>query len=183
VVEDLNAEGVGRKGHGKHGFNRAAKDAALGEYRRQMSYKCRWSGSSLWLADRWYPSSKICSRCRTKKADFPLSERVFRCDNCGLVIDRDLNVSRNLAALAGLASLCVIAQVLTGRPVDWSKLPIRPDGWEPDKDTRSSRECARAGGRKADDGGGRETSRRSFAGYRPFDREAVVATSPHKAVA
>jgi hypothetical protein len=65
-------------------------------------------------------------------------------------MDRDLNAAKNLAALAELACVCLMAQMSTGQPVDWSKLPIQPYGWEPDQDARSSRECARAGGRKAD---------------------------------
>ena len=193
VVEDLGVSGMGRKGRGKRGFNRAWADAALAEYRRQLAYKCPWHRSSLWLADRWYPSSKMCSACRTEKADLPRTARVFHCDACGLTIDRDLNAAKNLAALAELAAVCLLAQLVTGTPVDWSKLPIRPDGWERDQDTRSSRGCARAGSRKAD-GGGRKTARRSSVGDRPFDREAVVATgsvgvldgvspSPKKAVA
>ena len=194
VVEDLGVSGMGRKGRGKRGFDRAWADSALAEYRRQLAYKCPWHRSSLWLADRWYPSSKMCSACRTKKADLSRSARVFHCDACGLSIDRDLNAAKNLAALAELAAVCLMAQLVTGTPVDWSKLPIRPDGWEEGQDTRSSRGCARAGGRKTDDGGGRETSRRSSAGYCPLDREAAVATglvgvidraspSPKKAVA
>ena len=65
------------------------------------------------------------------------------------MIDRDLNAANNLAALAELASVCLMAQITTGQPVDWSKLPVRPYGWELDQNTRSSRGCARAGGRKA----------------------------------
>jgi hypothetical protein len=122
---------------------------------------------------------------------------VFHCPKCGLVIDRDLNAAYNLRSLAGLACLAVLCQLSTGEPVDWSKLPVRPYGWEKKDlkkyDTRSSRGSARASGPGAA-GGGRETSRRSSAGYRPFDREAVVATgsvdhvdgvspSPKKAVA
>jgi len=172
MVEDLNADGMGRKGNGKRGFNRAVKDASLAEYRRQLSYKSAWYGSALWLAAWWYASSKTCSRCRVKNTKLSRSARVFTCPSCGLVIDRDLNAARNLAALAGLACVCLMAQLMTGTPVNWSKLPIRAYGWEPTKDTRSSRESARAGGHKAE-GGGRETSRRSPAGYRPFDREAA----------
>jgi putative transposase len=193
VVEDLNVEGMVRRGRGKRGFNGAAHDAALAELRRQLAYKCPWYGSTLWVASRWYPSSKLCSRCRVKNADLPRSARVFHCDACGLVIDRDLNAAKNLAALAELACACLMAQVMTGQPVDWSSLPIRPAGWELDKGTRSSRGCARARGRKAD-GGERKTAQASSAGDRSFDREAAVATgsvvrlggaspSPKKAVA
>jgi putative transposase len=162
VIEDLNVRGMGRKGYGKRGFNRALKDSACGEFRRQMSYKCRWSGSSLWLANRWYASSKLCSQCGAKKANLKLSERVFQCDNCGLVIDRDLNAAKNLAALAGLACVCLMAQLMTGKPVDWSNLPVRPSGWEPNHSTRSSRGCARARDGEAD-GGERKPARLSSA--------------------
>jgi len=51
-------------------------------------------------ADRWYPSTKTCSRCHTEKDEMPLSERVFRCDNCGFECDRDLNASFNLEQAA-----------------------------------------------------------------------------------
>jgi transposase len=84
-----------------------------------------WYGSALWVASRWYPSSKLCSRCRVKKADPPRSARVFHCDACGLVIDRALNAAKNLAALAELTCVCLMAQLMTGQPVDWSNLPVR----------------------------------------------------------
>ncbi|MHB1503855.1 MAG: zinc ribbon domain-containing protein [Acidimicrobiales bacterium] len=77
------------------------------------------------------------------------SARVFHCEHCGLTIDRDLNAAKNLAAQAELACICLMAGLSTGTPVDWSKLPIPPYGWEPDQSTRSSRGSARAGGRKA----------------------------------
>jgi len=63
IVEDLDVDAMGRKGRGKRGFNRAAKDAVLAELRRELSWKCPWYGSSLWLAGLWHPSSKTCSRC------------------------------------------------------------------------------------------------------------------------
>ena len=192
-VEDLNVTGMGRRSRAKSGFNGAVHDAALAEFRRQLTYKCSWYSSTLWVASRWYPSSKLCSRWRTKNGDLRRSARVFRCDACGLVIDRDLNAAKNLAALAELACVCLMAQLTTGQPVDWSKLPVRPAGWELDHSTRSSRGCARAGGRKAD-GGERKTAQRSSAGDDSFDWEAAVATgsvarldgaspSPKKAVA
>ncbi|WP_406410698.1 zinc ribbon domain-containing protein [Streptomyces sp. NBC_01614] len=52
------------------------------------------------MADHWFPSSKTCSDCGATKAKLPLHVRVFTCDRCGLVIDRDENAARNLAALA-----------------------------------------------------------------------------------
>jgi putative transposase len=172
IIEDLHVEAMGRRGHGKRGFNRALKDAALAELRRELSYKCPWYGSMLWLAARWYASSKTCSECHHKKDKLTRSSRVFCCEHCGLKINRDLNAAKNLAGLAELAFVCLLAQIATGQPVDWSKLPVRPYGWEPDQPTRSSRGCARAGGYKAN-GGGRKIARTSRNGDCPFDREAA----------
>ncbi|MEQ8751919.1 MAG: transposase [Coleofasciculus sp. G1-WW12-02] len=65
-----------------------------------MSILCDLRGSTLVVVDRWYPSTKTCSRCHTEKDEMPLSERVFRCDNCGLELDRDFNASINLEIAA-----------------------------------------------------------------------------------
>ncbi len=158
IVEDLKVEQMGRKGHGKRAFNRAQHDATMAEFRRQLAYKHSWYGSQLWLAAWWYASSKTCSNCKVKRPRLSRSARVFKCDSCGLEIDRDLNAAKNLQALAELACTCILAQISTGTLVDWSKVPVRPFGWEPDKNTRSSRECARAGGHKTK-GGDKEATR------------------------
>jgi putative transposase len=71
----------------------------MAELRRQVEYKTSWSGVHVHVADRWYPSSKTCSACGVVKAKLRLSERVFRCGQCDLVLDRDLNAAHNLAAL------------------------------------------------------------------------------------
>ena len=71
-----------------------------GRVRRQLAYKTSWAGGRLVLADRFYPSSKTCSRCQTVKTKLSLGTRIFTCTDCGLVLDRDLNAARNLAALA-----------------------------------------------------------------------------------
>ena len=47
--------------------------------------------------DKYYPSSKICSGCNNKKEDLKLSDRIYKCNKCGLIIDRDLNAAINLA--------------------------------------------------------------------------------------
>ncbi|MGW5188334.1 RNA-guided endonuclease InsQ/TnpB family protein [Kribbella sp. NPDC004138] len=111
VVEDLNVAGMLKN-------RRLASriwDAGFGEIRRQLAYKTKWNGGRLIVADRWYPSSKTCSNCGVVKAKLLLSERVFRCNSCGLVMDRDENAARNLAALADAASG---AETLNGRGAD-----------------------------------------------------------------
>ena len=96
VAEDLNVAGMVRNRR----LARCIAGAGFGEIRRQLGYKSAWNGGQLVLADRWYPSSKTCSGCGVVKAKLPLRTRVFRCEACGLVLDRDLNAARNLAALA-----------------------------------------------------------------------------------
>jgi transposase len=74
------------------------------QVKRQLLYKASWYGSRVILADRWEPSSKRCSRCDWIDADLTLADRTFRCDQCGLVLDRDLNAAINLEKLAGSCS-------------------------------------------------------------------------------
>lgn len=96
ILEDLNVQGMMQNGK----LARAIGDVGMAEFGRQMAYKCQWYGSRLMQADRWYPSSKTCSGCGRVQAELPLSQRVYRCPACGLVLDRDLNAARNLARLA-----------------------------------------------------------------------------------
>lgn len=102
VIEDLNVAGMLRN----RSLAQAIWSTAFGQLRRQVRYKTNWRGGVLVIADRWYPSAKTCSACKTVKNKLMLGERVFRCDACGLLLDRDLNAARNLAALASSAS-CV----------------------------------------------------------------------------
>jgi transposase len=97
IVEDLNVDGMKRNRR----LARAISDVGLGEFKRQMSYKSVWQGETLCVADRWYPSTKMCSGCGHIKEEMDLSERVYVCEQpqCHLVIERDLNASYNLAAL------------------------------------------------------------------------------------
>jgi putative transposase len=96
VVEDLHVAGMVRNRR----LARAIADQGWAEFHRQLAYKTRWYGSRLLVVPRFYPSSKTCSGCGVVKATLPLGERTFRCQQCGLVIERDLNAARNLARLA-----------------------------------------------------------------------------------
>lgn len=91
-VENLNAAGMVKN----HYLAKAVSDAAFGEFRRQLEYKTARTGAVLHVIDRWYPSSKTCSNCGAVKAKLSLNERVYRCDGCGLSIDRDLNAAINI---------------------------------------------------------------------------------------
>jgi putative transposase len=95
VLEDLNVSGMVKNHH----LAQAILDVGFSEFRRQMVYKGQWYGCQVMLADRFYPSSKRCSQCGHIQATLDLSERVYICDHCGLVIDRDLNAAINLEQL------------------------------------------------------------------------------------
>jgi putative transposase len=82
---------------------RAIADAAWAEFARQLCYKAAWFGAELVVSNRWFPSSKTCSQCGTVKEQLSLAERIFRCDACGLIADRDRNAAANLAAWADAA--------------------------------------------------------------------------------
>ena len=97
-VEDLNVAGMVKNHH----LAKAVSDAAFGEFRRQLEYKTARSGARLHVVSRWYRSSKTCSGCGSVKAKLSLSERTYRCDGCGLVLDRDLNAAINIC-VAGSA--------------------------------------------------------------------------------
>ncbi|MCL1988701.1 MAG: transposase, partial [Firmicutes bacterium] len=94
VMENLNIKGMMKNEH----LAKAISEQKLYEFRRQIQYKCQLNGIEFVLADRFYPSSKICSKCGTKKANLKLNDRVFRCE-CGYTQDRDLNAALNLARL------------------------------------------------------------------------------------
>ena len=93
VMEDLNMRGMMSNRH----LAKAVQEQCFYEFLRQMQYKCEWNGIEFIQADRFYPSSKTCSGCGTVKADLKLSDRTYRCECCGLVIDRDYNAAINLS--------------------------------------------------------------------------------------
>ncbi len=100
VIEDLNVAGMLRNHH----LAQAIGDVGFGELRRQLTYKAAWYGCRVVVASRWESSSKTCSGCGWVDDDLTLADRVFQCEACGLVIDRDLNAAINLAQLADSSS-------------------------------------------------------------------------------
>ncbi len=86
----------------KAGLNRAILDVGWGAIVAHLDYKATLYGRELVKIDRFHPSSKQCSACGHVKAKLALSERTYRCEHCGLVLDRDVNAARNILA-AGLA--------------------------------------------------------------------------------
>lgn len=92
VLEDLHVKGMLQNPR----LARAIQEENLSEFRRILTYKCERQGTELVLADRWYPSSKTCSCCGHVARDLKLSDRIYKCAICGLVMDRDENAAVNL---------------------------------------------------------------------------------------
>ncbi|NLE04127.1 MAG: IS200/IS605 family element transposase accessory protein TnpB, partial [Crenarchaeota archaeon] len=92
VVENLNVSGMMKNRH----LSKAIQQQSFYEFRRQLEYKSNWNNIEFILADRFYPSSKICSQCGAYKKDLGLSNRTYICKKCGCILDRDLNASINL---------------------------------------------------------------------------------------
>lgn len=87
-------------------LSRLLHDVSFGEIIRQLEYKSKIQGNIVIKADRFFPSSKLCSCCGHKKVDLKLSERIYNCINCGLSLDRDLNAAKNLASFGTTQRPC-----------------------------------------------------------------------------
>ena len=96
VLEDLNIAGMMKNKH----LAKSIAEQNLYLFRELLERKAQESGITVVYADRFYPSSKTCSRCGYVKTELLLSERTYKCPECGLIIDRDFNAARNLEKLA-----------------------------------------------------------------------------------
>ena len=90
-MEDLNVSGMMKNRH----LSKAIQQQGFYEFRRQIEYKSEWNNIPVIIADRFFPSSKLCSCCGCIKKDLKLSDRVYKCE-CGNIIDRDFQASLNL---------------------------------------------------------------------------------------
>lgn len=120
VMEDLHVAGLARNRR----LARRVLDQGWTEFQRQLVYKTTWYGSKLLLVPRFYPSSKTCSGCGAVKAKLPLSERTYRCERCGMMLDRDLNAARNLAALVDASSRDAALLVVAGSGSETRETPV-----------------------------------------------------------
>ena len=90
-IEDLNVSGMMKNRH----LSKAIQQQGFYGFRRQIEYKSEWNNIPVIIADRFFPSSKLCGCCGAIKKDLKLSDRIYKCD-CGNVIDRDYQASLNL---------------------------------------------------------------------------------------
>lgn len=100
-IEDLHVGGMFRNHH----LARVLSDVSMSEFLRVLTYKATWAGILVVKADRWFPSSKTCSRCGAVHAGLTLGDRTFRCPACGLALGRDLNAAINLRNLAASSAV------------------------------------------------------------------------------
>jgi putative transposase len=88
-LEDLNTKGM----LANHHLAQAVSDASFFEVKRQLLYKAEQYGGSVQLVDRWFPSSKTCHVCGWVKQDLTLADRVWMCEQCGTIHERDVNAA------------------------------------------------------------------------------------------
>ena len=117
VIEDLNVKGMMKN----RCLARLISDMGFFEFKRQLLYKAEQYGNTIFIADRWFPSSKTCSHCGSIHKDLKLLDRVFHCPNCFISIDRDLNASINLKNLALSSRAVACGEVIRPNPVVWGE--------------------------------------------------------------
>lgn len=100
VIEDLDISEMVKK----KPLARSILDGGFYEFRRQLAYKAELRGNKIFIADKWYASSKKCSSCGYHKETLSLSERQYKCTKCELHIDRDLNAAKCLEQLLNTVS-------------------------------------------------------------------------------
>ena len=91
LVEDIDMKAMSQCLH----FGKSVQDNGYGMFRNMLDYKLAWKGKKLVKIDRFFPSSKKCSKCGKIKKELKLSERVYRC-SCGNEMDRDRNAAINI---------------------------------------------------------------------------------------
>lgn len=92
VIEDLNVSGMLKN----HALARSVQELSIAEFVRQLQYKSQWYGRNFVQVDRFFPSSKLCHCCGFKNQNLKLEERKWKCLNCGVEHNRDLNAAINI---------------------------------------------------------------------------------------
>ena len=98
VVENLNMKGMSQALN----FGKSIGDNGWGIFLRMLEYKLMFLGKQFLKIDKWFPSSKTCSKCGNVKEELKLSERSYKCECCGIEIDRDYNAALNIKDIGKL---------------------------------------------------------------------------------
>jgi putative transposase len=97
VIEDLKVSNMIKN----HRLAKSIADVSFAEFRRMLEYKAKWYGREIMVAPSNYASSQLCSNCGNKSSQTKdLSCRTYVCPVCGMIMDRDINASKNLLKLA-----------------------------------------------------------------------------------
>ena len=113
-------------------------DAAIGEFYRQLKYKCEWYGVNYVEIGRFEPTSKNCSVCGWKYKDLKLHERSWVCPECGTHHDRDINAAINIREFGLKALRTGSAEV---KPVEYPLVDDRSS--EPKKQRYARKEAGK----------------------------------------
>ncbi|MFA9399452.1 MAG: RNA-guided endonuclease InsQ/TnpB family protein [Clostridiaceae bacterium] len=92
LLEDINLRAMGQCLK----LGKSLTDNGFGMFRNFLKYKLEDRGKQLIKIDKWFPSSKTCSNCGNINENLKLSDRIYKCDQCGLIIDRDYNAALNI---------------------------------------------------------------------------------------
>jgi len=92
VVEDINLRAMAQTLK----LAKNLTDNGFGMFRNFLKYKLEDRGKQFIKIDKWYPSSKTCSNCNNINENLQLNDKIYTCEHCGLIIDRDFNASINI---------------------------------------------------------------------------------------
>jgi putative transposase len=92
TLEDLNIKRMVKNGH----LSKSISDVSWYKFVSMLEYKAAWYGRQIFKVNRFYPSSKTCSKCGYINKDLKLSDREWICPDCNTIHDRDINASINL---------------------------------------------------------------------------------------
>jgi putative transposase len=95
-IEDLNISGMVKNKR----LAKSISDAGWSQFVNFLKYKASWNDKEVVKVGRYFASSKTCCKCGFKKASLKLSERVYKCDECGNIMDRDINAAKNIKSEA-----------------------------------------------------------------------------------
>ena len=95
IMETLNVKNMMKNKH----LSKSIQEQCFNMFTRLIEYKCKRKGIIFQQVPNKFPSSKLCSNCGNHKKDLKLKDRVYKCEHCGIIIDRDYNASLNLKSM------------------------------------------------------------------------------------
>jgi putative transposase len=119
AVEDLHIKGMVKN----HKLAQAITDAGWGQFLTMLEYKGKLYGCEICKLDRFFPSSKRCSKCGYIHENLTLDIREWTCPECGTHHDRDINASTNILIFSD-------PQIRQELPESTPKEPVERQGYQ-----------------------------------------------------